>query len=161
VIKQIHFILFLILLTFILLTIKINNSFVVNAPFKTIDGDTVKKQNLSFRFKSVDAPELHGYKNSQLNKINNISCLHYYAIQATRYVMLFEDKMYLKCNGEKGIYNRYLCIPYYDHKDLRWDLVKNGLAFCYTKDKLDPSTWLCMYYQLYAKWNKRGMWKCE
>ena len=135
----------------------------LNKPFYVVDGDTVYKDALRFRFAHIDTPEIHGSQKSRfLSLIPNESCLALYGKVAKNYTSEHICSL-IYLSFWKGRYGRYLSIPFEANGgSLEEDLVKRGLAFCYYREPILylPFTWSCLSWENEAKNKKLGFWSC-
>ncbi len=133
----------------------------VYAPFYIVDGDTVYKDALKFRFVYIDTPELHRQKSWVLSIVGNETCLKEYAHVAKNYTA--EHLRYLEYwLFWKDKYGRYLAEPFSEDGELGLEMVRRGLAICYYREaKLTmPDTIKCLEYENEAKAKKEGLWSC-
>ncbi len=133
-------------------------------PFYVVDGDTVKKDGVSYRFKYIDAPEMHRQKPWVLELTGkNSSCLHGYAEEAKNFVEKHISRVEFWV-FERGKYGRVLADAYDKNGGyLEWELVEDGLAICYYRepDVFDANKALCLQYEAEAREAQRGLWSCS
>jgi endonuclease YncB( thermonuclease family) len=159
------FLFVLLLALFILLFLLLRElPLAVYGPFYVIDGDTVLKDGIKYRFKYIDAPELHRQKKWVMDIVShNTSCLHDYALEAKDFVTSHLFKIeYVP--WERGRYGRFLVVPYdRNGRSLEMELIEEGLAICYYRKPslLDPLTTKCLDTEEKAKKERRGIWSCN
>lgn len=108
-----------------------------------VDGDTFFLNGLKIRLYGIDSPELRTpFATQSKNKLKELI-----TNGKITYKIITIDK-----------YNRYVCKVYCAGKDVSYEMIRTGYAFCYHRYCNELSY---KEAEIYARKKKLGVWKCN
>ena len=130
------------------LLLLVNNLYAEEKTLTVIDGDTIKINNIKYRFSGIDTPEI----NQTCKKDEEII---YCGIIAKNKLIEKIGNQIPKCLAEStDRYNRIIAECFVKNESLSKYLVRNGYAFAYRKYSKK-----FIVDEDYAKKNKLGLWQ--
>ena len=136
-----------IFLLFFFLTIEINSE---EKKINVIDGDTIKINNVKYRFSGIDTPEINQTCKKGLEIIN---C----GVVAKEKLIAKIGNQFPNCISEgTDQYNRIIAECFVNNQSLSKYLVRNGYAFAYRKYSKK-----FIVDEDYARKNKLGFWQMK
>ena len=139
-----------ILFIFLFLLLITTNLYAEEKTLNVIDGDTIKINNIKYRFSGIDTPEI----NQTCKKDEEII---YCGIIAKKKLIEKIGSHVPNCIAEStDIYNRIIAECFINNESLSKYLVRNGYAFAYRKYSTK-----FIEDENYAKKNKLGLWQME
>ena len=130
------------------LLLLVNNLYAEEKTLTVIDGDTIKINNIKYRFSGIDTPEI----NQTCKKDEEII---YCGIIAKNKLIEKIGNQIPKCVAEStDRYNRIIAECFVKNESLSKYLVRNGYAFAYRKYSKK-----FIVDEDYAKKNKLGLWQ--
>ena len=132
------------------LLLLVNNLYAEEKTLTVIDGDTIKINNIKYRFSGIDTPEI----NQTCKKDEEII---YCGIIAKNKLIEKIGNQIPKCLEEStDRYNRIIAECFVKNESLSKYLVRNGYAFAYRKYSKK-----FIIDEDYAKKNKLGLWQMK